>query len=263
MKMDFPKTKEAFEIIKARWPEVVFIIALGVISLSINLIPIVFHLTGKLGYMLLAIVPITSYIIFLIFITGFQRTVYLENGKRQSPLILLREGKHFFLRLVGLSLIYFLAGVCLQFLVYWAVRHAAPNFMETGRGISLINLLLSTFLSLILMKIILLMFPIIIVLDCGIFESFKILGRCRLKDARELVILFLVSLGLPFLWELLPYHQGVTILHYFIMILRVIASQFIDLMVVVMAVRYVAAQNLRYDNSLEPLDSQDLLNSSI
>jgi hypothetical protein len=224
------------------------------------MIPIVFHLAGNLGYILMTLVPFTFYIIIFIFIIGFQRTIYLEDQKRQSFLILLREGKHFVLRLAGLSLIYFLAGVCLQFLVLWVVRHVAPGFMEARLGLSLINLLPSTFLSLILMKIILLIFPIIIVLDCSIFESFKMLGQCRLKDARELVIVFLISLGLPFLWELLPYHQGVTILHYFIMILRVIVSQFIDLMIAVMAIRYVAMQDFRYDEGIKPLDSQDLLN---
>lgn len=255
--------KKTLAILKARWPEVVFIIVLAVISLSINLIPIAFHLTGNPGYMLMTLVPFTFSIIIFMLIIGFQRTVYLEDQKRQSPLVLLREGKHFFLPLAVLGIIYTFALACLQILVLWAMKHAAPDFMDTRWGSSLVYQLPSISVSLILMKPVLLIFPLIIVLDCGIFESFKMLGRCRLKDARELVILFLISLGLPFLWELLPYHHGVTILHYFIMMLRVIASQFIDLMIAVMAIRYVAAQNLRYDKGIKPLDSQDLLNSSI
>jgi hypothetical protein len=113
------------------------------------------------------------------------------------------------------------------------------------------------------MKLILLIFPLIIVLDCGIFESFKMLSRCRLRNARELVILFLISLGLPFLWTFLPSQHGMTISHYFLTILHIITGQFIDLMIAVMAIRFVASQNLIYDNGSKPLDSQDSLNPSI
>lgn len=261
MQPNIPKTKEAFEILKTRWPEVVFIIALGVLSFS--MIPIAFHLTGNPGYMLMTLVPFAFYIIILIFLTGFQRTVYLEDRKQQSLFILFQEGKHFFWRLFGLGLIYFLAMGCLQIFVLWTIQHTAPDFMETRLGAATVSQLPPDLVSLILMKPVLLIFPLIIAFDCGIFTSFKMLGQCRLRDTRELVILFLISLGLPFLLDLLPYHNGVTILHYFIMILRVIVSQFIDLMIAVMAIRYVAVQNLRYDKATGSSDAQDLVNSSI
>jgi uncharacterized protein (DUF486 family) len=116
------------------------------------------------------------------------------------------------------------------------------------------------------MKPILLIFPLIIVLDCSIFKSFKMLGRCRLRDARELVILFLISLGLAFLWRFLPsafVRPGMTISNYFLIASQTIVGQFIDLMIAVMAIRFVASQNLIYDNGSKPLDSQDSLNPSI
>ena len=194
------------------------------------------------------------------FIIGFQRTVYLEDRKRQSLLVLLREGKHFILRLVGLGLIYTLALACLQILVLLAIKHAAPGFMDTRWGTSLLYQLPSTSVRLILMKPVLLVFPLIIVLDCDIFTSFKMLGRCRLRDARELIILFLISLGLPFLWALLPSQHGMTISQYFLTILQIITERFIGLMIVVMAIRFVAARNLIYDNGSKPLD---LLNPSV
>ena len=196
-------------------------------------------------------------------IIGFQRTVYLEDRKRQSPLVLLREGKHFVLPLVGLGLIYTLALACLQILVLWAIKHAAPDLMDTRWGTSLIYQLSSTSVSLILMKPILLIFPLIIVLDCSILKSFKMLGRCRLRDARELIILFLISLGLPFLWTFLPSPHGMTISYYLLPTSHIIVGQFIDLMIAVMAIRFVASRNLIYDNGSKPLDSQDSLNPSI
>lgn len=256
------ETKETLEILKARWPEVVFLIALDVLSFSINMSQTMLHLIGTPLQILTTLVYISFTIIIFMFIIGFQRTIYTENRKRQSPLVLLREGKHFVLRLVGLGLIYTLALACLQILVLWAIKYAASDFMDTRWG-SLVYQLPSTSVGLILMKPILLIFPLIIVLDCEMFTSFKMLGRCRLRDARELVILFLISLGLPFLWALLPSQHGMTISHYFLTILLIITGRFIDLMIAVMAIRFVAAQNLTYDDSSRPLDSQDSLSPSI
>jgi hypothetical protein len=255
--------RKTLEILKARWPEVLFIIALEVLPQPIYMTQIIFHPIGNLLHILITLVYISFTIIIFMLIFGFQRTVYTENQKRQSPLVLLREGKHFVLRLVGLGLIYTLALACLQMLVFWTINHTAPDFMDTRWGISLLYRLPSTSVSLILMKQILLIFPLIIVLDCDIFTSFKILGRCRLRDARELVILFLISLGLPFLWELLPPQHGATISYYFLTVLHIIVWRFIALMMAVMAIRFVAAQNLIYDNGSKPLDSQGSLNPSI
>jgi hypothetical protein len=260
------ETKETLEILKARWREVVFIIALGVLSMSINMTQIVFHPMGKPLQLVTTLVYISFAIIIFILIIGFQRTIFLENQKRQSPIVLLREGKHFALRLIGLALIYTLALACLQILVIWAINHAAPDFMETRWVASLVYRLPSTLVSLILIKPVLLIFPLIIVLDCDIYTSFKMLGQCRLRDARELVILVLISLGLPFLWDLLPsvsFRHGMTISYYLLTTAPAIVGQIIDLMVVVMAIRFVATQNLIYDNGSKPLDSQSLLNSSI
>jgi hypothetical protein len=254
------ETKETLAILKARWREVVFIIALDVVSHFINMTQIVFHPAGSLLRILITLMFISFSIIIFMFIIGFQRTVYLEDRKQQSIIDLLREGKHFILRLIGLALIYTLALAYLQLLVLWAVKHVAPDFMEIRWVASLVYQLPTTSVSLILMKLVLLIFPLIIVLDCGIFEGFKMLGRCRLRNARELVILFLVSLGLSILWAFLPSRHGMTISHYSLTVLQIVTGRFIALMIAVMAIRFVAAQNLIYDSGLEPLDS---LNNSI
>ena len=241
------------------------IIALDVLSFSINMSRqiLISHQTGPLFHTLITLVSLPFIIITFLLIIGFQRTVYLEGRKRQSPLVLLRKGKHFFLPLAALGIIYGLALACLQIIVLWAIKHAAPDFMDTRWGTSLLYQLPSTSVSLILMKPVLLIFPLIIVLDCSILQSFKMLGRCRLRNAKELVILFLISLGLPFLWALLPSPHGMTISHYFLTAAHIIPGLFIALMLAVMAIRFVASQNLIYDNGSKPLDSQDSLNPSI
>jgi hypothetical protein len=251
------ETGKALEILKTRWREVVLIIALDILSLSINMTQTIFNPIGKPLRILITLVFLTFNIITFTLIFGFQRTVYTEDRKRQSPLVLLREGGHFFLRLAGLGLIYTLLLVYLQFMAFWAIKQIDASFLETRWGTSLIYLALSTSFNLILMKPIILIFPLIIVLDCGIFESFKMLGRCRLRDARELVILFLISIGLSILWAFLPSQRDMTIAYYIITAVRIIVGRFIALMIAVMAIKFVAAQNLIYDSGLEQLDSLD------
>jgi hypothetical protein len=238
----------------------VLIIAFDVLSLSINMTQTIFNPIGKPLRILITLVFLTFNIITFTLIFGFQRTVYTEDRKRQSPLVLLREGMYFVLRLIGLGLIYTLILVYLQFMAFWAVKQIDASFLETRWGTSLIYLALSTSFNLILMKPIILIFPLIIVSDCSIFESFKILGLYKLRNARELVILFLISLGLSILWAFLPSPHGMTISHYSLSVLQIVTGRFIALMMVVMAIKFVAAQNLIYDNGLEQLDS---LNNSI
>ena len=259
------ETKETLAILRARWREVLLIITLDVLSFSISMLRLILHPReqGPLLHTLITLASLPFAIITFLLIIGFQRTVYLEDRKRQSPLVLLREGKHFFLPLAGLGIIYTLALACLHALFFWTIKYTAPDFIDTHWGISLVYQLPSTSVGLILMKPILLIFPLIIVLDCDIFTSFKMLGRCQLRDAREVVILFLVSLGLPFLWALLPSPHSMTISYYLLTMAHTIAWRFIALMIAVMAIRFVASRNLIYDNNSKPLDSQDSLNPSI
>ncbi len=258
--------RKTLDILKARWPEVTLFIALDVLSYFINMSQSIFYPIGNLIRILITLVYISFTIIIFMLIIGFQRTVYLEDRRRQPPLVLLREGKHFILPLIGLGIIYTLALACLQILVLWVINHSTPGLMEKRWGVSLIYRLPSTSVSLILMKPVLLIFPLIIVLDCDILTSFKMLGRCRLRDARELVILFLVSLGLPFLWTFMPsisFRHSIPISYCLITASLIIVGRFIALMMAVMAIRFVAAQNLSYDNGVKLLDSQDLLSPSI
>jgi hypothetical protein len=261
MQINIPKTKGAFEILKARWPEVTIIIGIGVLAQFINMSYLIWHRTGTLtstirtlGYFLFIIIA------FLLNI-GFRRTFYLEGQRRQSPVVLLQEGRNFFWRLFILGLIYWFALILLNWLISWTVK----QFASTDESTIIVYLLSQWSLNLfrlLLMKPILLIFPLIIVLDCSILQGFKMFSRCRLRDAKELIVLFLIStIGPTLLWKILPSAVIQSGRHYIVLLsaAHTIIWQFISLMIAVMAVRFVASQNVVYDNGSKPLDSQDSL----
>lgn len=101
---------------------------------------------------------------------------------------------------------------------------------------------------------------IIIVLDCKVLESFKFLKRCKLFNAKELLILVLISTIFSFIWTILPkLNEALTTSQFILIVFSTVVMQFIGLMIAVTAVRFVASQNLAYDDHLRSADSQDLL----
>jgi len=115
-------------------------------------------------------------------------------------------------------------------------------------------------INIILMKFILLLPALVIVLDCRVFESFKFLKKCRLRDAGELIVLFCFNMAFPYLWMFSRTLHGTTTRpQLFFRIVTSIITCFIGLIIAVMAVRFVASQNLVYDDRSRSLDSQDLL----
>jgi len=182
---------------------------------------------------------------------GFLRTVHLEGRKRQEPLVLLRTGKGFFWRMVGLGLIYVIPGLVLLGLTFLVIKNFMSidtGFFETAQTSPGLNYLCFTVPMLILMKFILLIPAIILVLDCRIFESFKFLKRCRLSDSRELVALFCLQLALPFLWILLgKSYSPETGLQHILGGVSMIVGSFFRLIVSVAAVVFVGSLDLVYD----------------
>lgn len=202
--------------------------------------------------------------IIMLLTIGFQRTTFLEGQKRQSPIALFRIGTHFFWRTVGFGLIYIPVWgilVWLTFLVIKPFTSIETGFWGTAKIPPFIYQLCLTTATLIIIKPLLFVFPSIVVLDCRIFQGFKLLKQYKLLDAKELVILFLISMAVTFLWVFLPSIESAsTTSHYVLIFARSIMQQFIDLMIAVMAIRFVASRNLIYDNGSKPLDS---LNPSI
>ena len=253
--------KKTLAILKARWPEVALIIGLNILSVFFNKL---FRTAGPDSMSMLFLIPIVFLLLLMVVSTmlrlGFLRTVYLQGQTRQLPLVLLKIGKHFFWRMVGLGLLYMIAYFILAWLIFLIVKQLISidtTFFQTAKVARLAYQLFFVPAMLILIKPVLLMPALIVVLDCGILKSFKLLKQCKLLDAKELVILFFVPMALTFLWAFLPKLNGVeTTSQYILTIVPTVINYFIWLMIAVTAVRFVASLNLVYDRDRSSSDSE-------
>ena len=237
--------KKTLAILKARWPEVILLIGLAV------LLPFLSKLLTKLKYdsALSSTVLSAGFLLPLMVIrtmlrSGFLRTVYLEGQQRQTIAVLLRTGLPFFWRMIGLGLLF-------------AIPFLTVTLLSTrlvGKPTALGQLVM----SIILMKFILLLPALVIVLDCRVFESFKFLKNCRLRDARELIVLFCFKMAFLCLRMFLRTLYGATTIPQSIFsIVTSLTTCFIGLIIAVMAVRFVASLHLEYDNQPSSLDFED------
>ena len=244
--MQMTEIKKTLAILKARWPEVILLIGLVV------LLPFLSNLLAKLKYdsALSSTVFAACFLLPLMVIrtmlrSGFLRTVYLEGQQRQTIAVLLRTGLPFFWRMIGLGLLF-------------AIPFLTVTLLSThlvGKPTALGQLVM----SIILMKFILLLPALVIVLDCRVFESFKFLKKCRLRDAGELIVLFCFKMVFPYLWMFSRTLYGTTTRPQLIFrIVTSITTCFIGLIIAVTAVRFVASLHLVYDNPPSSLDFEDL-----
>lgn len=250
--------KKTLIILKARWPEVALIIGVSILPVLTNVLPRVkiLRLMWDFGWLyniifsLLMLIPL---LILIMLRSGFLRTVYLENQKRQSLAVLLRTGIHFLWRMIVLGALYMIPFTTLTLLSsHLVARWASPG------GISFLHRLLPIAFNIILIKFILLIPALVIVLDCRTFASFKFLKQYRLSNAKELVGLFLFKIALGLLWIFLAkLANAATTSHYIFMIAYLTISQFVTLMITVTAVRFVAS-GVAYDNSPSTSDLQNL-----
>lgn len=247
--------KKTLAVFKARWPEVTFIIGLSVLASVISKLRLLIPLTKESPLQLAVfvaclIVGIPIAVIAGLVMVGFQRTFYIERQTRQSLITLLRVGKHFFWRLIGFGLLClpaFLILGALSFLLIKSFVTIQTGSWETSQITPRTYGLCFTLAVLILIKPLLLTVPLIVVLDCRIYTSLKLLKKCKLMDARELVILFLISMGVSFLSTFIPDTESSTPPLEFLSIVGWSALQrFIGLMIAVMAVRFVASLDLGY-----------------
>jgi len=257
--------KETLRIFKARWPEITFIIVLYVLSLFVKELLLIAPTKPTMPKSLLRLGHFIIIVVAILLKVGFQRTVYLEDRKRHSPLTLLRTGKLFLGRIVGFSIIYVPILFILAWLTFIVIKPFTTlktGFWETFEVSPFAYQLCFATATLILIKPLLLTFPLIVVLDCRLFETFKLLKQCKLRYARELVILYFFSMGVLFLWVFMPNIKSATTFSEFLLIVgRSILQQFIGLMMAVMGVRFVASLNLVYYGSAKDINSEDLLRS--
>lgn len=257
--------KKTLTILKARWPEVTLIIGLYALAiLSNNLSRATRPDLTKTLFLLripFSLFSLTLMVVSMILNYGFLRTVHLEGQKVQTPMALLKTGRHFFWRMVGFGLIYIVPYFILAWLIFLIIKYFTfidTGFLETAKVTPWLYQLCSIAPMLILIKVVLFIPALIIVLDCGVFKSFKFLRKCKLLDSRELVALFCLRMVLPFLWVFLqiPYNPA-TSSQYILRIVSSIIGQFIGLIISVMAVRFVASLHLVYDNQPNSLDFED------
>jgi len=248
--------KKTLAILKARWPELTLIVglyALGV--LSNNLFRAARPDLTKALILLripFSLFSLTLMVLSMILNYGFLRTVHLEGQKRQTPMALLKKGKYFFWRMVGFGLIYIVPYFILAWFIFLIIRNLTSietGFFETAKVNPWLYQLCFIAPMLILIKLVLFIPALIIVLDCGVFESLAFLRKCKLLDARELVALFCLRMALSFLWMFLRRLYGATTIPLLIFsIVNSVTTCFIGLIIAVMAVRFVASLNLVYDN---------------
>lgn len=257
--------KKTLTILKARWPEVTLIIGLYALAvLSNSLFRTVRPDLTKTLFLLripFSLFSLTLMVVSMILNYGFLRTVHLEGQKRQTPMALLKTGRHFFWRMVGFGLIYIVPYFILAWLIFLIIKYFTfidTGFLETAKVTPWLYQLCSIAPMLILIKVVLFIPALILVLDCGVFKSFKFLRKCKLLDSRELVALFCLRMVLPFLWIFLqiPYNPA-TSSQYILRIVSSIIGQFIGLIISVVAVRFVASLHLVYDNQPSSLDFED------
>lgn len=248
--------KKTLAILKARWPEVTLLIGIGVLSAflsnrfraeksGLNIIQLLLYLGSYLALT----------VVYAILNCGFLRTVYLGGKEQHPPKVLLKTGAYFFWRMVIVVILFTIAYIPLFGLILFAIKSLMSQYWSY---LSIYQLSIIAVLML-LIKPLLLMPALIIVLDCGVFKSWKSLKYCKLLDAKELVALFCFQMAIPFLWILLRIPYGAKgISQNILTVTPTIITYSINLMVAVMAVRFVASLDLLYDNLPASLDFEDL-----
>jgi len=256
--------KKTFAILKARWPEATLIVGLYALAvLSNNLFRAARPDLTKTLILLCIPFSLTLMVLLMILNYGFLRTVHLEGQKRQMPIDLLKIGKHFFWRMVGFGLIYVVPYFVLAWLTFLIIKYFTSidtGFLETAKVAPWLHQLCFIVPMLILIKVVLFIPALIIVLDCGVFESFKFLRKCKLLDARELVALFCLRVVLPFLWVFLRIsYNPETTSQYILRTVSTVIGYVLWLTITVTAIRFVASLDLVYDGSAKDLTSEDLV----
>ncbi len=255
--------KKTLAILKNRWPEVTLIIGLSILlALSNKLFRIEEPGLAPAFFLPFFIFVMALIVIWSMLNFGFQRTVYLEGDRHQPPMVLLKTGRRFFWRMFRLGLLWlpiYCILIWLAFLVTKLFTSVDTGFSETAQSFPLLYQFYFIIPSLVLIKPLLLIPAIIIVLDCKVLEGFKYLKRYRLFDAKGLLMLFLISIILPFFLVLLPKaDESETILQYISIIVHPIIGQFLNLIIAVTAIRFVGSLDLVYDDQPVSSDFEDL-----
>lgn len=258
------ETQKTLAILRARWPEVTLIIGLyTLVELSHSLFGFTEPDVTKTLFLPSILFILSLAVVSMILSYGFLRTIHLEGPKEQTPIDLLKTGKHFFWRMAGFGFIYIGLYFILIRLIFFIIKYFTStntDFIESAKSAPWLYQLCSTAAMLIMIKVMLFIPALIIVLDCRVFDSFKLLSKFKLLKSKELVALFCLGTVMPLLWLLLKIPENPeTILQYIITIGTIVTGQVIGLVVAVTAVRFISSLDLEYDGGITDSNSEDLL----
>jgi hypothetical protein len=243
--------KEAIATLKARWPDVVLITGLGVLSGFVNRLSLCVGEKDPVLQTMNLLSALVGLVVIPLLTVGFQRAVYLQGGKRQSPVRLLGIGKPFFWRAIRFELFYVPVSFVLASIVFSIVKRAIGidvGFWRVAKTDPLVYYSCFAVSMLIMIKLSLLSVPIMIVRDCRVLTSFRLLKQYRLSDSRGLVLLFFAATVLSVLWAFLPSPKSdMTILQNILKILLSITHGLVGLTTAVMAIRFVGSLDPVYD----------------
>ncbi len=246
--------KETIDILIARWLEVSLIIGISFLASLLAGISKAYPLYRSwmgLACLGLLLIEILIYL-------GFLRSVFLESDKRQSPTILLQKGMRFFLRFFGLGLLYTIVLVILVQAIFWVLKIALSIEGSLKEVEPIIARLCWSIAHLIIIRPYLFIPALVIVLDCGVFESFKFLRKCKLFHARGLLVMYGIQIIAPFVWLLLTKDRELSTLPQIALgVSYYVIWHLLTLIIFVMAVRFIASLNLVFDNDPGFLYSED------
>ena len=248
--------KETIAILKARWPEVTFIIGFGfLVSFFGGILESYQAYRSWKGVTFIALLLI-EIMIYL----GFLRAVSLASNKRQSLRNLLYKGKHFFWRFCGLGLVYFIVLVLITQAIFFIIKIAPPINGSLKEAAPVVRLLCLSLTKLILIKLYLFIPALIIVLDCEANESFKFFRQCKLSEAKELLAVYCAKIAISFVWLFLPTSGELPIAPHIILSLSYYFTwNLLTLIIFLMAIRFVSSLNIVYDSTLKDSNSENLL----
>ncbi|MHC4586577.1 MAG: hypothetical protein ACYS3N_18760, partial [Planctomycetota bacterium] len=195
--------QKTLAILKARRPEVALIVGLyTLVELSHSLFNFTEADLTKTFFLPSIFFVLSMAIISMILYYGFLRTVHLEGPKEQTPMDLLKMGKHFFWRMVGFGFIYAGLYFILTVLIFSITKYFTSTntgFFESAKSAPWLYRLCSTAAMLIMIKVSLFIPALIVVLDCRVINSFKLLSKFKLFKSKELVALFCLCTVMPLL----------------------------------------------------------------
>ena len=243
--------REAFLILKTRWPEAAMLIVLAIALGILNMNFFTTEESNASPEPVYALLSLLIMVFFLLFKLGFLSTANKSKDQHQQPLTLLKEGRRFFWRFALLGILYVTTYLVITFAImpFFAPQDIANSnpekLMPVFEKVMLLDYIIVT---LVFMKFIIFLPALVIANDVTVPLSFSLLKHCKLKEAKGLVILFLIPMAINVIWMLLPDFEIELKYQKIISILPALVNHCLNLIIAVAAIRFVASLDLLYDN---------------